>query len=502
MNILFSSATLPSSGTLVVTVAADRQLGPSAEEVNRATGGMLTRAMTASRFTGKKEETLAVLAPSGVAVDRILLLGLGKPDLIDELSLQQAGGAASAALDRSGAVQAAVLAELPAGAPVTPTAAAACIGYGALLRSYRFDRYKTTDKPEQKPSLKEFTVLTADADAARRRFQDQFEPVAEAVTLTRDLVSEPANVMTPLALAERAWSLAALGVKVEVLDRTRLESLGMRALLGVAQGSANPPCVVVMSWLGDPKGEREAPLAVVGKGVTFDTGGISIKPAGGMEDMKWDMAGAATVIGLMHALARRRARFNVVGVVGLVENMPSATAQRPGDIVRSLSGLTIEVINTDAEGRLVLADVLWYTQDRFKPRSMIDLATLTGAVIVALGHENAGLFANDDELAEGLTRAGQAVGERLWRLPMAEAYEKDLSSDAADLKNVGSSRDAGSILGAQFLQRFVNNVPWAHLDIAGVAWLKKDTALAPKGSTGFGVRLLDRLIADLYEPPA
>ena len=301
-------------------------------------------------------------------------------------------------------------------------------------------------------------------------------------------------------MAERAAALAGPdlpGLTVEVLDENRLSELGMGALLGVAQGSVRPPRVVVMQYRG--VAADVAPLAFIGKGVTFDTGGISIKPAGGMWDMKWDMAGAGVVIGLMRLLAARRARVNAVGLVGLVENMPSGAAQRPGDIVRSMSGQTIEVLNTDAEGRLVLADVLWYCQDRFKPTAMIDLATLTGAVIVALGHENAGLFANNDELAERLVAAGKAVGEPVWRLPLAESYDRAIDSDAADVKNIAGDRAAGSIIGAQFVQRFVNNVPWAHLDIAGVAWSKKDAPTVPKGATAFGVRLLDRFVADYYE---
>jgi leucyl aminopeptidase len=276
-----------------------------------------------------------------------------------------------------------------------------------------------------------------------------------------------------------------------------MRALGMNALLAVAQGSARPPRLVVLQWRG--AGEDQAPLAFIGKGVTFDTGGISIKPAAGMEEMKWDMAGSAVVIGLIRLLAARKARVNAVGVAGLVENMPSGTAQRPGDIVTSMSGQTIEVINTDAEGRLVLADALWYCRQRFKPRLMVDLATLTGAVIVALGHHHAGLFANDDALAEQLIAAGKAVAEPVWRLPLAESYDRDIDSDAADVKNIAGGRAAGSIIGAQFLQRFVNSVPWAHLDIAGVAWSKKDAATVPKGATAFGVRLLDRLVAQYYE---
>jgi leucyl aminopeptidase len=347
--------------------------------------------------------------------------------------------------------------------------------------------------------LTEVTITTDCADAAERGY-GALEKTVDAIYFTRDLVSEPGNVIYPETLAAQAKTLEQLGVDVEILDEAAMRKLGMGALLGVAQGSARPPRLVVLQWRGAGEGEREtAPLAFIGKGVTFDTGGISIKPAAGMGEMKWDMAGSAVVIGLMRLLAARHAHINAVGVVGLVENMPSGTAQRPGDIVTSMSGQTIEVLNTDAEGRLVLADALWYCQDRFKPRLMIDLATLTGAIVVALGHHHAGLFANDEELATRLIEAGKAVGEEVWRLPLAEVYDRDIDSDAADVKNIASGRAAGSIVAAQFLQRFVDKVPWAHLDIAGMAWSSKDAPTVPKGATAFGVRLLDRFVADYYE---
>jgi leucyl aminopeptidase len=303
-------------------------------------------------------------------------------------------------------------------------------------------------------------------------------------------------VLYPETLAEQARTLAAHGVEVEVLDEKKMKKLGMGALLGVGQGSVNPSRLVVMEWKGAQRGK---PVAFIGKGVTVDTGGISIKPSDGMWDMKWDMAGSAVVIGLMRALAARKAKVHAVGIVGLVENMPSGAAQRPGDIVTSMSGQTIEVLNTDAEGRLVLADALWYCQDRFKPRFMVDLATLTGAIIVALGHEHAGLFANDDALADRIVAAGKSVGELCWRLPLADAYDREIDSDAADVKNISGGRAGSSITAAQFLQRYVNGVPWAHLDIAGMAWSKKDAPTVPKGATAFGVRLLDRFAAAHYE---
>ena len=320
--------------------------------------------------------------------------------------------------------------------------------------------------------------------------------LAEAVCQTRDLVSEPPNVLTPKAFADICAQLTELGIEVEVLGREELTALGMRALLAVAQGSVEPPYVVVMRWQG---GGDERPLALVGKGICFDSGGISIKPGSGMEEMKYDMAGAGAVFGTMRALACRRAAANVVGVIGLAENMPSGTATRPGDVVRSMAGTMIEIVNTDAEGRLLLCDVLHYTKERLRPRAIVDLATLTGAVIVALGHEQAGLFANDEALAADLVAAADATGELLWRLPLGKAYEKHIRSDIGDIKNVGRGREAGSIAGAVFLQRFVGEVPWAHLDIAGMAWTSRDLPLAGKGATGFGIRLLDRLVADCFE---
>jgi leucyl aminopeptidase len=373
------------------------------------------------------------------------------------------------------------------------------VAYGARLRNYRFDKYRTKEKPEDKPTLESLTVVGGRARAAQAAFAP-LDRVAEGVFFTRDLVSEPANVIYPESLAEHARSLSTYGVDVEVLNEARMRKLGMNALLAVGQGSDRESQLVVMRWDGAPKrGPSRKPIAFVGKGVTFDTGGISIKPAGGMEDMKWDMGGAGVVIGLMKALARRSAKIDAVGVIGLVENMPSGKAQRPGDVVTSMSGQTIEVINTDAEGRLVLADALWYCQSTFKPEVMIDLATLTGAIIVSLGTYQAGLFASDDKLAEALVAAGTAVDEPVWRMPLGERYDKDINSDIADVKNVGKNREAGSIAAAQFLKRFVGDTRWAHLDIAGVTWSKADTDVVPKGGTGFGVRLLDRFVADSCE---
>ena len=498
MKIAFADLRLPKSGTLVVGVLDGKKLTPTAAALDRESNGAIAQAIAASRFTGKKEETLSVPAPRGLFFERVLLLGLGKPAGLTAQEMRRLGGVIVPALNALGAVSAAVAADKISGARLDPGAAAANLAHGAVLRSYRFDKYRTREKPEQKPSLAELTVLTASTTSAKRAYAP-LEKIGEGIFFTRDLVSEPANIIYPETLAAQAKTLTGLGVKVEILDEKDMKKLGMGALLGVGQGSSKPPRLVVMQYRGNARARDKAPVAFIGKGVTFDTGGISIKPAQGMEDMKWDMAGSGVVIGLMKALAGRKAKVNAVGIVGLVENMPDGNAQRPGDIVRTMSGQTVEVLNTDAEGRLVLADALWYCQDRFKPQFMVNLATLTGAIVVALGHEYAGLFGNNDQLAERLAAAGTAVEERLWRLPLADAYDRQIDSDAADMKNIGGGRDAGSITAAQFLQRFVNNVPWAHLDIAGTAWSKKDAPLVPKGATAFGVRLLNELVEKHYE---
>ena len=487
---------MPRSGTVVVAIMDDRKMSPHAIEIDKQTDGAIKRAMEVSRFTGKADETLMIPAPPNMGdVSRIMLIGVGKPKIGDRSVRQNRGGVILNALNSVGEQNASFFVNAFKGKDTA--LAAADLAYGARLRSYRFDKYRTKEKPEHKPSMKELTLLVDGPKAAEKDFEP-LDKIADGVFFTRDLVSEPANVMYPETLAAEAKKLASLGVEVEVLDEKQMKTLGMNMLLGVAQGSRRPARLIVMQWKGNPRAKNKAPLAFLGKGVTFDTGGISIKPAGGMEDMKWDMGGAGVVVGLMKALAGRKARVNVVGIAGCVENMPDGNAQRPGDIVKSMSGQTVEVINTDAEGRLVLGDALWYCQDRFKPQFMINLATLTGAIIVALGHEHAGLFANNDQLADRLIASGKAVEEKLWRMPLGDAYDRALDTDAADMKNIGG-RDAGSITAAQFLQRFVNGVPWAHLDIAGTTWSKKDTQIVPKGATAFGVRLLERFVADHYE---
>jgi len=499
MKIAFSNPAMPASGAAVVGVLDGRKLTKAARDLDKKTGGALSQAIKAGRFRGKAGQSLTLLAPRGTKLERILAVGLGKPKEINDLGMQESGGRVYAALAGTGGTAATVMIERVEGCKMTASEMAAQFAYGARLRSYRFDKYRTTLKADEKPSLKSVKVQCSGSAAARKRYAT-LSRVADGVFMTRDLVSEPANVLYPETLAKRARELTKLGVKVEVLTEAQMKKLGMGALLGVGQGSIRDSRMVVMQWNGAPKkGKGDAPVAFVGKGVTFDTGGISIKPAAGMDEMKWDMGGSGVVIGLMKALAGRKARVNVVGVVGLVENMPGGNAQRPGDIVTSMSGQTIEVLNTDAEGRLVLADALHYTNERFKPKFMVNLATLTGAIIIALGHEHAGLFSNNDRLSERLTKAGLSVGEKIWRLPLDKAYDKDINCDVADMKNIGSGRGAGSITAAQFLQRFVGKTAWAHLDIAGVTWSKKASPTVPRGGTAFGVRLLDRLVADHYE---
>ncbi|WP_376087194.1 leucyl aminopeptidase [Roseomonas sp. CCTCC AB2023176] len=478
---------LPESGALVLPLA-EEDVGASGatwHDWDRQLGGTIGRALPAAEFKGKRGQTLSLYAPGG-GLSRVLLVGLGKRADLDAKDVEAAGGSAAAALapEDHAAVDARAL-----------EAHAADLAMGAVLRAWRFDRYRTKEKPEDKPKLSALKILTDDPAAAKAAWAPR-KAVAEGVFLTRELVSEPANILHPPEFADRLEKLRKLGLDVEVHGKKDLEKLGFGAMLGVAMGSQHPPRMVVMRWNGGEKDQK--PIAFIGKGVTFDTGGISIKPAGGMEDMKWDMAGAGTVAGLMAALAGRKARANVIGIVGLVENMPSGTAQRPGDVVATASGQTVEVINTDAEGRLVLADVMWWCKRTYDPQFMVDLATLTGAIIIALGHEHAGLFSNDEALAGRILDAGKAVGELAWRMPLGDAYDKGLRSDIADMKNVGG-RPGGSITAAQFIQRFVDGCPWAHLDIAGTAWSTKDAATVPKGATAWGVRLLDRLVADHHE---
>jgi leucyl aminopeptidase len=476
---------------VAVLVHEDRALSLGAKTWDERAGGAVTRAVASPRFTGGKGQSLSLHAPAGVSAPQIVLIGAGVAADLDASSVEAAAAQAFLAVRLSG------FETLAVDASGLTADQAAHAGLAARLAAYRFDKYLTKEKPEKKPSITTVQVVTEDVAAAQAAYGD-LDKIADGVEFTRDLVSEPANVLFPEEFARRCQALAKLGLEVEVLDEPAMAKLGMHMLLGVGQGSRKESRLVILRWNGAADKSAQ-PIAFVGKGVTFDTGGISIKPAEGMEDMKWDMGGAGAVAGLMCALAGRKAKANVVGILGLVENMPDGDAQRPGDIVVSMSGQTVEVLNTDAEGRLVLGDALWYCQDRFKPKFMVDLATLTGAIIISLGNDYSGLFCNDETLSENLLGASKATGENLWRMPLPPQYDKQIDSPAADMKNIGT-RAGGSITAALFLQRFTNGVPWAHLDIAGTAWQKDSkNPTAPNGASGFGVRLLDRMVADKYE---
>jgi leucyl aminopeptidase len=493
LKVGFSSYSAPEKGVLIVFCGPDLKLGPATRTMLAPVRDLLARAAAADGFKGKSGTSLDLIAPGGLKLSRLIVIGMGADEQGKTDDMVKCGGAAFGRAPAS-ASDVAIMAERPDG-PMSADEAAD-LALGAVLRSYSFDRYKTKKKDaDDTPKQRRLTIGTAAADKARKAYVSR-EAIADGVLMARDLVNEPANVLYPEEFARRANALRKVGVEVQIFDKKALTKLQMNALLGVGQGSIRESRVVVMRWNGGKKGDK--PLAFIGKGVCFDTGGISIKPAAGMEDMKGDMAGAACVVGLMHTLAARKAKANVVGAIGLVENMPDGNAQRPGDIVTSMSGQTIEIINTDAEGRLVLADVLWYVGKTYKPAFMIDLATLTGAIIVSLGHEYAGLFSNDDKLAERLVEAGKLSGERVWRMPLGPEYDKQIDSKFADMKNTGG-RMGGAITAAQFLQRFVEKTPWAHLDIAGTGMGSPQSDINKSWGSGFGVRLLDRLVSDSYE---
>jgi leucyl aminopeptidase len=480
-------------GLLVVFCDDSLKFGAATAKALGDAAATVKKAAATSQFKGKSASTLDLLAPEGLKAARLIVIGTGKAGEVKENDLLKFGGVLAGKI-KSGTDAVTVMAELSSGA-MTP-AQSASIASGVLLRAYKFDRYKTKKKDgEDEPVSATVSIAVDDVAAAKKTFAAEGH-IVDGVILARELVNEPPNVLFPVEFARRASELKKLGVEVEVLDVKAMTKLGMGSLLGVSQGSTQPGRMVIMRWNGGKKGEQ--PVAFVGKGVTFDTGGISIKPSGSMEDMKGDMGGAACVVGLMHALAGRKARLNVVGAIGVVENMPDGNAQRPGDIVTSMSGQTIEIINTDAEGRLVLADVLWYVKEKYKPKFMVDLATLTGAILVALGTEHAGLFSNNDELSERLYKVGLETGEKVWRLPMGPEYDKMMDSQFADMKNAGA-RNGGSITAAQFLQRFVGETPWAHLDIAGTAMGAPKTEINQSWGSGYGVRLLERLVAEYYE---
>jgi leucyl aminopeptidase len=488
MQIRFADSRPTGDYALVLPVAGkDRsslgRLGSAQQQV--------AAALDRSRFEGEGSSASEQFINDNGAVRRLLLVGTGTGAIGGEAA-EKLGGTAAGRLQTSGEKTAVIdLTGLDYDAD-----AAARVALGAALRSWRYDRYRTKLKDNQKPTLEEIVVVGGGPGAARR-YEQRWAPVVEGVSLTRELVTEPANIIFPESFVERVKaSIKGIGIEVEVLDRAAMEKLGMGALLGVAQGSVREGRLLVLKWNGGGKGQ---PTALVGKGVTFDTGGISIKPAAGMEAMKWDMGGAGAVAGALKALALRKAKANIVGICGLVENMPGGNAQRPGDVVTTMSGQTVEVINTDAEGRLVLADAVTYVQKTFNPSTIIDLATLTGAILISLGHEWAGLFSNNEELAGKLQQAAEESGDLVWRMPLAESFDRLIDSPIADMKNVGP-REGGSITAAQFIQRFIETgVKWAHVDMAGKAWSDKAGATYEKGATGFGVRLLDQYVADVLE---
>ncbi|HKZ95862.1 MAG TPA: leucyl aminopeptidase [Hyphomicrobiaceae bacterium] len=507
LDIVFAPVSAAPEPTCVAFAGHELALGPTVQSWNARSGGAILKAAEAAEFKGKPKTAIEILAPAKLDVGRLVLAGAGKTGELSETDWALLGGYALGQITARKTERASLLAEVAGAGNTKPEAVAAYLAFGALLRHYAFRKYQTKKPGEEGESdaaspapprdgLQRLVIHCADPERARAAFQRQ-RAVADGVCLARDLVNEPANALGPIEFAERVMELGRAGVDVEILDVDALEALKMNTLLAVAQGSERPARAAIMQWHG-AKSKRAKPLAFVGKGVVFDTGGISMKPAQGMEDMKGDMGGAACVTGLMLALAERKANVNVVGLIGMVENMPSGSATRPGDIVTSMSGQTVEILNTDAEGRLVLADLLWYAQERFKPKLVIDLATLTGAIMVALGKEYAGLYANDDKLADALLAAGKATGEKMWRMPLDKAYDKLIESKNADMKNIGG-RWAGACTAAAFIQRFVKDTPWAHIDLAGTAMDAPKSEINTSWGSGWGVRLLDRFIADNHE---
>jgi len=491
MKIEFVTAN-SAAGAVAVPAFDKATLSAAAKSVDAATSGALGRAIAASRFRGGAGETLEIIAPAGIDAGRVVIFGLGDKAKLNESVLEKAAAAVVAKLLTGG--ETSVTLRLDG---ETDAEGAARAGLGARLAAYRFDQYRTTLADDKKPSLTRVAIAVDDVAAAKSAWKN-WGPVAEGVDVARELLNQPPNILNPETYAKQIEGMAKLGLEIEILDEAQMLELGMHALLGVGQASEFESHIAIMKWNGGKTGDK--PLVFVGKGLTFDAGGISLKPGAGMDEMKGDMGGSAAVVGLMTALSGRKAKVNAIGIVGLVENMPDGNAQRPGDIVTSMSGQTIEILNTDAEGRLVLADVLWYSQKTFNPELMIDLATLTGAVLIALGNTRAAIFANDDTIAERLFAAGNASDEPVWRLPLGPDYEKHIETKNADMRNVGEGRLAGSISAAEFLKRFVNDKPWCHIDIAGTAMGgMKDDPRQPSWGTGWGVRMLDRFVRDNYE---
>jgi leucyl aminopeptidase len=500
-EITFASLNADPEAVTVILAGDGVELGPKARELETKSASSVSKAAAAADYKGKYKSTIEILAPAKLGIDRLIMAGLGKDGSLSAQQYVDLGGAILAAIQARKTSTASLIVDVEGSDDLSAEQIAGLIAQGALLRHYTFKKYltkKSGDDGADKDGLKKLIVHVAHPDKAKSAFHP-LKAVANGVNFARDLVNEPANILGPVELAEKTKTLEKLGVSVDILDVKDMEKLGMGSLLCVGQGSARPSRLAVMVWNGAKGAKKQKPICFVGKGVVFDTGGISIKPAAGMEDMKGDMGGAAAVIGTMYALAERKANVNAVGLVGCVENMPSGSAVRPGDIVTSMSGQTIEVINTDAEGRLVLADVLWYAQEKFKPKLVIDLATLTGAIMIALGKEYAGMFVNDDKLSDELLSASRATGEKLWRMPLDKAFDKMMDSKNADMKNTGG-RWGGSASAAAFLQRFVQkDTPWCHLDIAGTAMDGNRNDINQSWGAGWGIRLLDRFVADHHE---
>lgn len=501
LEISFSPLNAEPEAATVVLAGDGLELGPKAKDFDGKSAGAILKAAAAADFKGKFKSTIEILAPAKLGIDRLIVAGVGKAASVSELQLVELGGAMLGAIQNRKATSASIIVDIDGTEDMKLEEIAATIAQGAMLRHYNFKKYhtkKTSDDADaSKDGLKKLIIHVNHPEKAKAAF-GPLKAVANGVNIARELVNEPANILGPVELAEKTKALEKLGVEVEILDVKDMEKLGMGSLLCVGQGSERPSRMAVMVWNGAKGNKKQKPVCFVGKGVIFDTGGISIKPAAGMEDMKGDMGGSAAVIGVMHALAERKAPVNVVGLIGCVENMPSGNAVRPGDIVTSMSGQTIEIINTDAEGRLVLADVLWYAQEKFKPKLIVNLATLTGAIMIALGKEYAGAYVNDDKLHDQLSAASKATGEKIWRMPLDKAFDKMMDSKNADMKNTGG-RWAGSNTAAAFLQRFVKDTPWCHLDVAGTAMDGAKSDINTSWGSGWGVRLLDRFVADNFE---
>lgn len=501
LEISFAALNAELEATAVVLAGEGLDLGAKAKDLDNKSADAITKAAKAAGFKSKIKTTIEILAPAKIGIDRLVVAGVGKPETLSEIQANELGGVILSAIQARKGVSASILIDVEGPEELKAEQLAALIAQGAMLRHYNFKKYLTKKSADEaaaeKDQLKKLVIHVAHPDKAKAAFAP-LKAVANGVNFARDLVNEPANMLGPVELAEKTKALEKLGVEVEILDVKAMEKLGMGSLLCVGQGSVRPSRMAVMVWNGAKKDKKARPVCFVGKGVVFDTGGISIKQAQGMEDMKGDMGGSAAVVGVMHALAERKANVNAVGLIGCVENMPSGNAVRPGDIVTSMSGQTIEVINTDAEGRLVLADVLWYAQEKFKPKLIIDLATLTGAIMVALGKEYAGMYVNDDKLSDELLSASRATGEKMWRMPLDKAYDKMMDSKNADMKNTGG-RWAGACTAAAFIQRFIKDTPWCHIDLAGTAMDGARSDINVSWGSGWGVRLLDRFVADHHE---